>query len=189
MKEEISFSFFQVMKILNYMDIQEYNCLFKNYKNYKLTKEKNNKNHTISASTSISTSSKYKENTYIFSYFFLTNILLFHYPSFFMWCLSNNKQKLVNFDKTYKNVRNMLIFILDKFKNKSFQENILYFQKKYKEILKYNDNIILDTSTSYGQDFQDKLYTHIHTRNTKYKNKYNIFYIFNNLLMSIHSLF
>jgi hypothetical protein len=97
---EISYSTFQMIKILNYMNLT-YDDLITNFQD------------------------NYKENTNILAYFVITNILLFNYIDFLSWCHNNNNNNnLYNFKKTNKNLSNFCQFIKNKYYDAPFLQNI-----------------------------------------------------------------
>lgn len=102
---EIIFSFFQVVKILdfiglNYSDLYEKNNLSKNLRD-----------------------TLYKEDTNVLSYYIITLILINNYQDFLSWCNINNTS-LIDFKKTYKNIDNYCKFIETKYKQKSLLKGI-----------------------------------------------------------------
>jgi hypothetical protein len=95
---EIYYSTFQLVKVLNYMNL--------NY--YELCHNKNK------------TKQNYSEETNILSYYIITTILINNYEDFLFWCNENNSS-LYNFKKTIKNINNFCNFI----KIYYLQENLL----------------------------------------------------------------
>jgi len=95
---EIYYSTFQLVKVLNYMNL--------NY--YELCHNKNK------------TKQQYSEETNILSYYIITTILINNYEDFLFWCDENNSS-LYNFKKTIKNINNFCNFI----KIYYLQENLL----------------------------------------------------------------
>lgn len=80
MQKQIGFSVFQLVKILNYYH--------SNYSEF------------INKKTPIV---KFKENTYVFSYYIVKTILLFHSVDFEKWCQDNNVN-IFQFDRKNQNV-------------------------------------------------------------------------------------
>jgi|LakMenEpi03Aug12_release.lakeMendotaPanAssembly.Ray.scaffolds.fasta_scaffold07224_12 hypothetical protein len=107
---EISYSAFQMIKILNYMNLTYENLIFNFQENY-------------------------RENTNILAYFIITNILLFNYVDFLSWC-DNNNNNLYDFKKTNKNLLNFCEFIKNKYNNPKFLQNI----NKINELFEKNNN-------------------------------------------------
>ena len=98
---ERTFSFFQMVKILKFMNIQ-YSDLY----------DKNNK-------------PKYNEKTNVLSYYFIKTILLNNYNEFLNWCnVNNNLDSLFYFKKTINNQREFCKFIKTKYNTLQFIENI-----------------------------------------------------------------
>jgi hypothetical protein len=95
---EISYSTFQMIKVLNYMNIK-YDDIITNFQQ------------------------NYRENTNILSYFIVTNILLFNFVDFLSWC-DNNNTNLYNFKKTSKNLLEFCKFIKNNYYNLNFLQNI-----------------------------------------------------------------
>lgn len=102
---EIIYSFFQMVKVLDFMGLT--------YKDlYKKTLLSENMRKTL-----------YKENTNVLSYFVITLILMNNYQEFLSWCNINNIS-LLNFKKTSKNLDEFCKFIEKKYKTKSLLESI-----------------------------------------------------------------
>ena len=102
---EIIYSFFQMVKVLDFMGLT--------YKDlYKKTLLSENMRKTL-----------YKENTNVLSYFVITLILMNNYQEFLSWCNINNIS-LLNFKKTSKNLDEFCKFIGKKYKTKSLLESI-----------------------------------------------------------------
>ena len=95
---EISYSIFQMIKILNYMELT-YDEIINNFQE------------------------NYKEKTNVLSYFIITNILLFNYADFLSWCDRNNNN-LYDFKKTNKNLLEFCKFIKNKYNDEIFLQNI-----------------------------------------------------------------
>lgn len=104
---EISYSTFQMIKILNYMNTT-YEDIILNFQE------------------------EYKENTNILSYFVITNILLFNYVDFLSWC-KNNNNNLYDFKKTNKNLLEFCKFIKNKHNNIFFLQNIQEINKLFEK--------------------------------------------------------
>ena len=91
------FSFFQMVKILNFMGLT-YNNLYKKNDLYKKT--------------------LYKENSNVLSYYIITLIMINNYQDFLLWCNENNTE-LLQFKKTAKNLEKYCKFIETNYKSKS----------------------------------------------------------------------
>jgi hypothetical protein len=94
---ERTFSFFQMVKILNFMGLT-YNNLYEKDDLYKKT--------------------LYKENSNVLSYYIITLIMINNYNNFLLWCNTNN-QELLQFKKTAKNLEKYCKFIETNYKSKS----------------------------------------------------------------------
>jgi hypothetical protein len=99
------FAFFQMIKVLDFMDLSYENL-------YKKTIVSENLRKTL-----------YKENTNVLSYYILTSILLNNYQDFLSWCNTNNIL-ILNFKKTSKNVESYCRFIEKKYKSKNMLNRI-----------------------------------------------------------------
>jgi hypothetical protein len=102
---ERSYAFFQIVKILHFMDMS-YTDLY----------EKNIKSETIR-------NTFYKEKTNVLSYYVITLILLNNYQDFLSWCNLNNTS-LLQFKKTTSNLDSFCKFIEKKYKTRNLLENI-----------------------------------------------------------------
>jgi hypothetical protein len=102
---ERMFAFFQMVKVLNFMDLS--------YKNlYEKTIQSENMRKTM-----------YKEDTNVLSYYIITLILFNSYQDFVLWCDTNNTN-LLQFKKTNVNLDNFCKFIETKYKTKSMKDGI-----------------------------------------------------------------
>lgn len=107
------FSFFQMVKVLNFMDMT-YPNLYDN--NPDSTKIRN---------------TMYKEDTNVLSYYIITLILFNNYQSFLSWCYTNNStdkhnnnNTLLQFNKTPINLDKFCKFIETKYKSKHILDSI-----------------------------------------------------------------
>ena len=119
------FSFFQMVKILNFMDMT-YTNLY----------EKNEYSENIR-------NTMYKENTSVLSYYIITLILLNNYQDFLSWCNTNNNS-LLQFKKTIAGLDSFCKFIEKKYKTKSILDGIKCTEKllvKVKRISKNQNDI------------------------------------------------
>ena len=98
MNFEIMYAFFQMVKVLHFMNLQ-YTELYET--------------DTIAINIR---KTLYKENTNVLSYYVITMILIFNYQSFVLWC-SNNNDTLLQFKKTSLNQANFFHFIEKKYTN------------------------------------------------------------------------
>jgi hypothetical protein len=100
------YSFFQAVKVLNFMGLT-YTDL------YKKTALAENMRKTL-----------FKENTNILSYYIITLILLNNYQDLLVWCDKNNTH-FINFKKTTTNLYSYCDFIEKKHKTKNLLDNIV----------------------------------------------------------------
>ena len=105
MNFEIMYAFFQMVKVLHFMNL-EYKQL------YETDTETDNIRKTL-----------YKENTSVLSYYVITLILMYNYQSFLLWCSTNN-DTLLQFKKTSTNQYSFFRFIEKKYKTNMFIKNI-----------------------------------------------------------------
>jgi hypothetical protein len=101
---ERKYSLFQLVKTLNYMDLN-YKSLFTKTEQAYLNRE------------------NYKENTNVLSYYILKTILLNNFQEFLHWCDKHN-YSLYNFNKTIHNQLAFCEFIRKNYKTKRMLENI-----------------------------------------------------------------
>jgi len=99
------FSFFQMVKVLDFMSLS-YEDLYKK----SLLSEKLRK-------------TLYKEDTNVLSYYVITCILLNNYQDVLLWCNINNITML-NFKKTSKNIEEFCKFLQKKYKTKNMLDGI-----------------------------------------------------------------
>lgn len=103
MNIERNYSFFQLVKTLNFMGLQ-YKDLY-------------------SLKSDILRDSLYKENTNVLSYYVIKTILMNNYPAFFYWCKTNNNS-LLQFNKTAANQVKYCDYIEKNYKTRSMLEGI-----------------------------------------------------------------
>ena len=94
---ESIYSFFQLVKVLGFMNV-EYRNLY----------EQNSVSEHIR-------NTLYKENTNVLSYYVITLILIYNYQPFLSWCKTNNTS-LLQFKKTSASQKNFCDFIIKKYK-------------------------------------------------------------------------
>jgi hypothetical protein len=94
---ESIYSFFQLVKVLRFMNIEYRNL-------YEKTDIAQNIRDTM-----------YKEDTNVLSYYVITVILIYNYQSFLGWCKTNNTEML-QFKKTSANQKSFCDFIEKKYK-------------------------------------------------------------------------
>jgi hypothetical protein len=95
---ESIYSFFQLVKVLGFMNV-EYTDL------YEKTSVSEDVRKTL-----------YKEDTNVLSYYVITTILIYNYQSFLNWCKTNNTS-LLQFKKTNASQRSFCDFIQKKYKS------------------------------------------------------------------------
>lgn len=98
MNFESIYSFFQLVKVLDFMNI-EYRNLY----------EKNSVAQNIR-------NTLYREDTNVLSYYIITTILIYNYQSFLSWCKTNNTS-LLQFKKTNTNLNSFCMYIGKKYKS------------------------------------------------------------------------
>jgi len=134
---EIYYSIFQMIKILNYMNLKYENII-----------ENDNINMNLK-------SKNYKENTEILCYYIITSILLNNYNSFIDWTKINN-QNILQFSNSntfsqINSINNLIKFIKNNYKKKKYLykinniENIFFeLEKKNKKEKDKNINYLLN---------------------------------------------
>ena len=120
MNFEIMYSFFQMVKVLNFMDIK--------YKNlYEKSKESEYIRNTL-----------YKEKTNVLAYYIITLILIYNYQEFLLWCNTNNTS-LLQFKKTLLNQENLCNFVKKNYKSRKLLNDIECTEKLFKNV--YNNKL------------------------------------------------
>ncbi len=120
---EIYFALFQMAKILDFMNIYNYDYLFLKSKS--------------------SERSVYKESTNVFAYYILKGVLLYNYVKFINFCNYNNDD-IINFNKTVSRGENSTILnnffdlILKCYKDKDLLKSFTSLKKFYNNLLKEN---------------------------------------------------
>jgi hypothetical protein len=102
---ERSYSFFQLVKTLDFMGL-DYKNLYSNDSHSKIVR------NTL-----------YKEKTNVLAYYFIKTVLINNYQDFLLWCEKNNIS-LIAFKKTISNQNNFCDFISQHYKRKNMLENI-----------------------------------------------------------------
>lgn len=103
---ETLFSMFQVAKILDFLEIIEYENLFK--------------------------PNTYRQRTHVFEYYILKLIFLMNYNSFFKLCYDNNRE-IICFKKTPKMLEEIFKFIKNNYKSDKLIKNLEWMGKYYNE--------------------------------------------------------
>jgi hypothetical protein len=117
MDNEIKYSCFQMVKVLDYMDLTYDDLLNSNGK-------------------------KYRENTNILSYFIICNVLMYNYSDLLQWCYINNTN-LYNFKKTTVGLSQFCNFIRQNYNNPNLVQNIRLVKNIYNNLKKTNGNSFL----------------------------------------------
>ena len=99
------FAFFQMVKILNFMDMSYKNLYEKNVHSENIRK------------------TMYKEDTSVLSYYIITLILFNNYQDFLSWCNTNNTS-LLQFKKTLPSLNGFCNFIEKKYKSKGILDGV-----------------------------------------------------------------
>ena len=110
---ERSYSFFQLVKVLNHMGLT-YKDLYSNTKNSDELRKK-----------------FYKENTNVLSYYIIKTILINDYQSFLLWCKKSNPN-ILQFKQTQHHIIEYCRYIEKKYKTKSMLESIEHAEKLMK---------------------------------------------------------
>jgi hypothetical protein len=116
---ERNYSFFQMVKALNFMGLK-YQDLY-----YKTQHSK------------IMRNTFYKENTNVLAYYVIKTILLNNYQSFLSWCKINNLS-LLQFKKTSSNQSEYCKFIEKNYKSKTMLENVKNMDDFYVKFKEHN---------------------------------------------------
>jgi hypothetical protein len=111
------FAFFQMVKILNFMDMT-----------YKNLYEKNVHSENIR-------NTMYKEDTSVLSYYIITLILFNNYQDFLSWCNTNNTS-LLQFKKTLSSLDSFCNFIEKKYKSKGILDGVECTEKMLAQVKK-----------------------------------------------------
>ena len=102
---ERSYSFFQLVKTLDFMGL-DYTNLYSNDNHSKIVR------NTL-----------YKEKTNVLAYYVIKTILMNNYQEFLLWCDKNN-MSLIAFKKTISNQNKFCEFISNHYKKKNMLDNI-----------------------------------------------------------------
>lgn len=133
---ELYFSLFQTIKILDYYDIKYSEIAYNN----KIVLH------------------KYDENTPVFSYFIIKSILFFHFQNLFSWCIKNNSNvidfecnnKIKNSLSCNKKIKSFCYFVIKHYNNPNFISDMENMHKYYKNIKNNNDIFKTLKFTLYG---------------------------------------
>lgn len=125
---ERTYSFFQLVKILDFMGLT-YKDLYSNTKHSKMLRE-----------------NLYKEKSNVLSYYVIKTILINNYQGFLYWCKNNNSNTL-QFKKTVASQIGFCKFILANYKTVSFLNGIdeteIFFNKLQETKKKWSSKFIL----------------------------------------------
>jgi hypothetical protein len=132
---ERCYSFFQLVKVLDFMGLS--------YEDLYLDKQE----------SIVLRKTLYKENSNVLAYYIIKTVMLNNYPSFLLWCDKNNLA-LIAFKKTIANQKKFCEFIGKNYKSASMLENVdnseLFLQqlkkKKNISILNERDKHVLLTN-------------------------------------------
>jgi hypothetical protein len=112
---ERTYSFFQLVKTLNFMGLS-YKDLYSNTEHSRILRE-----------------NLYKEKSNVLSYYVIKSVLINNYQGFLYWC-KNNNHSLLQFNKTVKNQMSYCDLIKKSYKSNSMLENVLETQEFFKKI-------------------------------------------------------
>lgn len=124
---ERTYSFFQLVKTLNFMGLK-YKDLYSKTEESRILRE-----------------NLYKEKTNVLSYYIIKTVLINNYQSFLLWC-KNNNLSILQFKKTILNQKEYCKFIEKNYKSKSMLDGIKYaevFLYKMNKNKKHNSNYLL----------------------------------------------
>jgi hypothetical protein len=125
---ERSYSFFQLVKTLNFMGLTYKDLI-------------SNTEHSISLRENL-----YKEKTNVLSYYVIKTVLINNYQNFLYWC-TNNNLSLLQFKKTLKNQMEYCKFIERNYRKASMLEGVEQSQKflniLYSKNTRVNDTYVL----------------------------------------------
>ena len=116
---EISYSLFQLVKTLNYQNMNYNDLLF-----------------------SIDKMKLYSENSNILAYYIIKTILIVHYQQFLLWCNQNNK-KLFQFNKTVNTLNEFCQFVKNNHNSDKFKLAIQNMENTFNKIINSNNDYLL----------------------------------------------
>ena len=117
---EIKYDFFNMVKILKFMDLK-YNDITENSQNLQI---------------------KYKENTNVLSYYIIATILMNNYQSFLSWCKKHNPS-LLQFSDDISVQYDFAKFIYSKYRSKCFLDRVKCMEKFIDETNKNKNKLII----------------------------------------------
>jgi hypothetical protein len=127
---ERCYSFFQLIKVLDFMSLS-YRDLYLNKLENQLLRE-----------------TLYKENTNVLAYYVIKTVLMNNYPSFLSWCDKNNLS-LIAFKKTIANQQKFCEFIEKNYKSASMLENIDNSELFLEQLKKKKNNAVITQKTKH----------------------------------------
>ena len=116
---ERNFGMYQLVKVLKHMNLSYFDLIKREERNTQTVCKQNNPDRKRNC---------YKENTSVFSYYVLKNILLNNYNEFLYWCDQNNTNTF-QFVKTEEHLQMFYKFIEKHYKTKDMLELINYAEK------------------------------------------------------------
>jgi len=119
MHVEIKYAFFNMVKILKFMDLK-YNDITQN------------------------SQKKYNENTNVLSYYIITTILMNNYQSFLSWCKKHNPS-LLQFSSDISEQYEFCKFIYSKYRSKCFLDRVKCMEKIIDKTNKNKNKLILNS--------------------------------------------
>jgi hypothetical protein len=116
------FSCFQMIKVLDFMNLK-----------YKQLYQKSEKNDLIRKKF-------YKEETNVLAYYIITFILINNFNLFIEWCSKNNNvNNLLQFNKSENNQKKFCDFIIKKYNSKFLLEDVKCMEDFFNKLKKYNE--------------------------------------------------
>jgi hypothetical protein len=134
------FAFYQMVKVLDFMDIE-----------YRHLIEKTAYSDTLRKTF-------YKENTNVLSYYILALLLLNNYQDFFIWCKAHNSS-MIQFKKTVDTQNSFCDFIASKYKKAEFLSSIDCSMNLLDNINKMNHSITKKGSKKKKQSLNETDYS------------------------------
>ncbi len=133
---ERNYSFFQMVKILDFMGL-DYKDLYLKGSKFDLKREK-----------------LYKEGSSVLSYYIVVTILMSNYESFLQWCSEHNGQvSLYKFKPTEENMKSFCELIEKNYKSIDMLENVECSEKYLEMYKKIQKNIIKNKKTDKSLDY------------------------------------
>jgi hypothetical protein len=127
---ERCYSFFQLVKVLDFMGLS-YEDLYLNKLENQLLRE-----------------TLYKENTNVLAYYVIKTVMMNNYPSFLTWCDKNNLS-LIAFKKTIANQQKFCEFIEKNYKSASMLENVDNTKLFLEQLKKKKTNAVINSKTKH----------------------------------------